>query len=351
MYSNYLGGGLPGSGKSWTSRNVAAPFMLDPDARIFVANGKGCGAWKPLQNIAGEHYIMGCRVEAMERLARMLDMIIDEMDRRNVHAERKGASKVVPEDGFAPWLVIVDELQNYTGCSIPSEIKRGSKTLTWGEVVTEKLVTIAKTARSSAIILALMTQKPGEKSLPTDLRDSIGTRFANRVGNATTSFQILGLTTKDGVDASTLPARHTGIGILVPDAELAGAVAGYPTLRPYTINDADWTRLGERAYALRRAAGTHGYLRLSEQDAAPLPDLLAAILRHVEGMTDEDRVPSRELWPYAPGLNETRFGWQLRRWGAPTGRGKGNVGPSGPLVGDLRKVAQRIREGGPIEVL
>lgn len=352
MYSNYLGGGLPGSGKSWTGRAVAAPFLLDPDARTFVANGKGDGAWKPLQAICGDYYILGTREQAMQRTADMLDMIIDEMDRRNAHAERKGTSKIVPEDGFPPWLVIVDELQFYTGCSIPSDVKRGSKTLTWGEVVTDRLIILAKGARSSAIVLALMTQKPGEKSLPTDLRDSIGTRFANRVGNATTSMQILGLTTQDGVDASTLPAKHTGIGILKPDAELGNQVAGYPTLRPYTIDDRDWQWLGERGYALRREAGTHGYLRLSEEDAQPLPPLLEKILEHVEHLSDGDRVASRELRRQLEiaDKDETKFGRQLRTWGCPSGQDRSGQ-PKGPKVGDIRTAAQRIREGGDINLV
>lgn len=350
MYSNYLGGGVPGSGKSWTGRAVAAPFMLDPSARVFVANGKGCGAWKPLQAIAGDFYLLGTRGETMQRLADMLDMVIDEMDQRNAYAEQKGASKIVPQDGFPPWLVIVDELQFYTGCSTPSGIKRGNKELTWGEVVTDKLIILAKGARSSAIILALMTQKPGEKSLPTDLRDSIGTRFANRVSNATTSMQILGLTTADGVDASTLPAKHTGIGILKPDAELANAVSGYPVLRPYTIDDADWKRLGERAYELRREAGTHGYVRLSEQDAVPLPELLQAILDEVAELGPDDRVPSRQLRVnHAPEMSDKKFGSQLRKWGCPTGRDNGKQA-MGPKVRDIRAAAQRIREGGRIEV-
>jgi hypothetical protein len=347
LYSNYLGGGLPGSGKSWTSRVPVAPFLLDPQARLFIANGKGDAAWEATRNSCQE-YIRGSRVEDAWALVALLDKVIAEMEERYANSS---ASKVVPEDGLPPWLVAIDELQNYTTISDPAEqTVWGKKNATLGLLIVSKLAYIAKNARASAIILMALTQKPDNVSLPSALRDQFGTRFSNRVGNRHVSEMILGKSPVDGVDSSTLPSRHKGIGILVPDAELATGISGYPIVMPHTIDDMDWQRLGDRAYALRREAGTHGRMRGTEADAYPLPPLLERIHSHIAHLADEDRVASSELrLAYAPDMSEKAFGGQLRRWGAPTGRAPGNKGPSGPLVGDLRRVAQRIREGGKIE--
>jgi S-DNA-T family DNA segregation ATPase FtsK/SpoIIIE len=343
MYSNLLLGGSPGSGKGWTARVAAAPFVLDPDARLFIANGKSSGDWKPLQGICGPDYVMGTTEPAMQRVSAMLDVLIEEMLRRNTYTEEHGVSKIVPQDGFAPWLAIFDEVHKHTGCTIPSGITRGRKELTWGEVVTEKLTTLVKEARSSAIVVVLMTQKPGAKAIPTDLRDPIGTRFSCRVGNSTTSEQVLGMTCKDGVDASTLPAKHRGIGILVPDAELNNLVDGYPTLRPDTIDDTDFAQLGARGLRLREEAGTVP----APPAEHPIPELLAKILDHAADTPDDQRVSSLELINcYAPGTAAKTFAKTLRGWGCPTGRHPSGKGPSGPLAGDIRHAAHRIRTTG-----
>jgi S-DNA-T family DNA segregation ATPase FtsK/SpoIIIE len=350
MYSNYLGGGMPGSGKSFTARVVAAPFILDPDVRMFCANGKGDGAWEAIKDICVD-YIRGAREDDGWHLVAMLDKVIVEMYDRYDYTTANGLSKIRPEHGRPPWAVIIDELQQYTGLSeITDQTIWGKKNATLGMVIAYKLTELAKLARASGIILVMLTQKPSDKSLPLELRDQISTRFSNRVSNRHVSEMILGKSTSDGVDASTLSQKHKGIGILVPDMEEA-PFDGYPTVRPYLITDAEWEELGRKGKALRREAGTEGWSRGSEADAYPLPELLEAIVELVDDMRDDQRPASRVLREeLAPEMTATAFGLQLKKWGCPTGRDNGKQA-MGPLVGDIRKAAQRIREGGRVEVL
>lgn len=351
MYSNYLGGGLPGSGKSFTARVVAAPYILDPNTRVFCANGKGDGAWEAIRELC-IRYIRGGRVDDGWAVAAMLDEVLEEMYERYEFTTDQGVSKIGPEHGFAPWLVIVDELQQYTTLSeITTETVWGKKNATLGLVITAKLVELGRLARASGIILVGLTQKPSDNALPSDLRDQFSTRYANRVGNHHTSTQVLGKSPADGVDASKLPTRYKGIGILVPDMEEC-PVAGYPVVRPYLIDDADWEGIGRRGTNLRRQAGTLGLLRGSMASAQPLPELLEAILELLEGVDDATRVAANDIREaLAPDMTETAFGLQLRKWGCPSTQDAGKRGARGPFAGDVRTVVQRIRAGGPVELL
>lgn len=345
--SNFLGGGKPGAGKSFSARPVLAPYILDPEVRIFVANGKGDPAWEALKDLSAK-YIRGAEDDQVWEFLEIVETLIEEMKRRYATITE---SKVTKGTGFAPWLFAIDEVQEYLGSTIATDLEaRGKKKARLGLVIDDRLTTLARLARAAGLVIVMLTQRPDDTVMSLALRSMFGTRFANKVATDHNSKMILGQS-GPGKDASKLPAKYKGLGILVPDGETV-SIEGTPMCRPYFISDDDWRTLGKRGYDLRRRSGTHGYLRLSEQDARPLPELLQAIVDRVEGMADDERVASTELrMELAPDMNPTAFGRQLGKWGCPSGRNAGNQGPRGPLVGDIRRVAQRIREGGPVEVL
>lgn len=366
LYSNMLLGSKPGSGKTYAARCAVAPYILDPKVRIFAANGKGDPAWDAIQDVA-VRFIRGRRDEHARALDAMLAEVIAEMDDRFLHHMQ--GSKVTEDEDLPLILVAIDELQNYTANGTPGQPVRGQRA-TLGQNIAEKLIDIIKNGRAAGVVLVMVTQKPSDVSLPTELRSQVGTRWAGRVMDYHTSNMILGqnLSTQ-GYDASEISAKHPGLGILVPDMEenlLPEELDDFPRVRTYLCDDADWKSLCARGRVLREQEGTlegeaAGEAAPGDQDVLdeelgeiveqPLPDLLESIYDFAHGMRDSDRLATTELVErFEPESNTKVLGGQLRRWGAPTGR-TGGRGPSGPLVGDVRRAVERIRSGGPENVL
>lgn len=365
MYSNMLIGSKPGAGKTFTARCVAAPYILDPTVPIYVANGKFDGAWAPLKDFA-TRYVRGRSDEQARAVLDMLRDVQAEMDRR--FTDHMGdRSKVVESMGLPPMLVIVDELQNYTTNGAPTdELLRGKKA-TLGQWIDHYLVDIAKNGRAAGIILVLITQRPSDESLSTELRAQVGTRFALKTMDYHTSNMILGNVSKLGIDASIIDARHRGLGIFQPDMEegtVDDDLGDYAKVRTYLCEDDDFAAMCAKGYALRASEGTlpkevdvhedsadKEPTPMPEPEALPIPDLLESILDFTADLDDRERVSSTELHERFVGeeMTTTAFGLQLRKWGCPSGR-DGATGPRGPLVGEIRLAAQRIRDGGSAEV-
>lgn len=366
VYSNMLLGAKPGAGKTFAARCAVAPYILDPAVRIFAANGKPDPAWDAIAQVAVQ-FIRGRRDEQAMAVNAMLQRVIDEMDDRFIN--HMTGSKVTEQDGLPLVLVVIDELQNYTANGMPCEEKLRGKAATLGEHISAKLVDIIKNGRAAGVILVMATQKPSEQSLPTELRSQIGTRWAGKVMDYHTSNMILGsnLSTQ-GYDASQIATRHRGLGILVPDMEediLGEELDEFPRVRTYLCDDADWNTMCARGRELRIAEGTlegEADGEKAEPILAPgelegeiveqaLPDLLETIFDFCHALSDGDRLSTNELVQrFEPESNTKVLGGQLRRWGAPTGR-TGGRGASGPLVGDIRRAVERIRSGGPENVL
>jgi S-DNA-T family DNA segregation ATPase FtsK/SpoIIIE len=351
LYSNYLGGGKPASGKTFAARSVAAPFILDHDVDLYCANGKGDPAWDAIEPLC-EVFICGRSDDHARRVSEMLDRVRDEMNDRMTNRRRMTGSQIEPGDGLRLLAVIIDELQNYTTNGQPCDKRVYGRKATVGQYIDFQLTDIVKNGRCAGVILIEMTQKPSEKSLCTDHRDQVGTRFCTKVMTYQTSNMILGASlSKFGYDASQLPGKHRGLGILVPDMEenvLDDAIGDNPTVRPYFISDEDWRDLCARGLRLREEAGTTP----TPVTEYPLPEVLQQILDHVQHDTDDTRVSSVELMNlFDPHAGVTKFGIQLRKWGCPCGREPGNKGRSGPVVGDIRRAAERIRTTGVVDVV
>jgi S-DNA-T family DNA segregation ATPase FtsK/SpoIIIE len=348
--SNYLGGGKPNSGKSFSARSGAAPFILDPRVPVYCANGKGDPAWEAVGKLAVT-YIRGSLEDDAHRVNKMLDDLIAEMQRR--YLNELSESKLSESEGLPLILCIIDELQEYTSCPEQTRETVYGKKATLGKVIDFKVGRLAKLGRAAGVVLMTMMQKPDDGALSSSSRDQFGTRVCNKVMTYQHSNMVLGGNPSTlGFDASKLPPQHKGLAIFAPDMTadvLDGRDLGsYLTIRPYLIDDDPWKQLCDRGRALREQAGTlTGHAAHTEPVEHPLPQLLQQIVDHIADMADDERVSSLELIAcYTRDVTPQLFGRQLRRWGCPSGRNRDGRGPSGPIVGDVRAAAHRIRTTG-----
>lgn len=282
--NHMLIGASPNAGKSYAGRCAAVPFILDPLTKLYIADGKGSRTWAAAARCA-EHYISDALDPdaAAMRLIQMLNGCIAEMRLRNA-TKIQGAelNEMRSRDAADPlplMLIIVDELQEFTGNTAPDP-DSNVKGQTLGKTVTERLTTIGKLYRSAGAILLLLTQRPSKESMSTDLRAVLLTRFALRTRDRWTSDMILGpefssrgyCTASDEGGASLLQ----GVGILANDSDDApDAVKGYPTLRTYEVSDADWDAACARGAALRgrdALSDAPGDAAMHGRDAGPEGD-------------------------------------------------------------------------------
>jgi S-DNA-T family DNA segregation ATPase FtsK/SpoIIIE len=297
MWSSLLVGARPRRGKTAASRVAAAPFVLDPTVSIRCFDGKGGRDWIATRPIC-DQYVVGADDEAVEALLQALSELKRDVERgfallRELPEDECPDNKVTEEITSNPRyklpvrLVIIDELQNYITAGQGAPRQRGEQTI--GEKIADRLVWLAKNGPALGVILLLITQRPSSESLPTELRSQIGTRFGLKVDDWRSSNMILGDSKNtEGYDCSKLLGTP-GVGILVPDGELAGLDMGNPTLRTYYLNAAEWRLLCERGAELR---GVAAGLSVPEPDddiveAEVVPHDLDAVL---EAISEGDRI-------------------------------------------------------------
>jgi S-DNA-T family DNA segregation ATPase FtsK/SpoIIIE len=228
----------------------------------------------------------------------------------------------------------------------------------------------------------LATQRPDSKTIPSQLRAVLGSRFALRVMDWRDSNIILGeqMNTR-GYDSSKLLPSHKGVGILRPDGETdAGADVLAMTVRCDYMPNPDWRAICERGRVLREAAGTldghatgqppapavdaasviralgSGPVR-DEADAergevGGLPEPLASVVAHLgDDLLRRPFVPTAELVA-ALDVEPTAFGRGMAELGCPPRPGRitsadGSVRQvRGYHTADVRAAVERYR-GGP----
>jgi S-DNA-T family DNA segregation ATPase FtsK/SpoIIIE len=147
------------------------------------------------------------------------------------------------------------------------------------------LTWLARKGPAAGILLVLATQRPDSKTIPSNLRAVLGSRFALRVMDWRDSNIVLGeqMNTR-GYDSSRLLASHKGVGILRPDGETeAGADVLAMTVRTYYMPNEDWRLICQQGRALREAEGTlTGHA--AGQDTRPVLDH-AAVAKAIGGGT------------------------------------------------------------------
>ncbi|PXY23854.1 cell division protein FtsK [Prauserella coralliicola] len=285
VWTSLLIGAIPRQGKTFAARLAAAGLLLDPHARLYVADFKAGKDWDAAARVA-HRFLSGDETEHVLALRDWLIELVGEVQRRyrrirDLDDSVCPESKVTPDMsrdtdlGMPVTALFVDEVQVALEDRTPITVQ--GKRLTTGEYIGELLTWLAKKAPAAGVILALATQRPDSKTIPSGLRAVLGSRFALRVMDWRDSNIVLGeqMNTR-GYDSSRLLASHKGVGILRPDGETdAGADVLAMTVRTYFMPNDDWRTICERGRTLRESAGTlTGHA--AGQDIPPLVDHASA---------------------------------------------------------------------------
>lgn len=207
--TNILIGGIPGSGKTFTTRLFPAAAALDPTVRLIFADGKGGADLMPFEQIA-HWFVAGERGAAVSGLDKMLLGLIDDMEwrydrlRTFARAGMVRESKITPAIARNPELamplvmVVIDEVQTYF--DHPQH----------GEAIKASVIKLVRQGRAVGITFVLTTQRPDHKTIPTNLRDIIGTRLCHRVDGLISAKMILGDTLPAGLEPWTIQRHQVG---------------------------------------------------------------------------------------------------------------------------------------------
>lgn len=308
IWSSLLVGAIPRMGKTFAARLPALAAALDPFVDLIVFDGKGGKDWKAFERVA-YRYGSGVRAVIVELLLQTLRELQAEMNRRyevlqglpdDICPEGKitPALSRNPTLNMQPILVAIDEFQRY--------LEHG----TYGEAIKEVIDDLVKTGPAVGIMFDVATQKPDGKTIPTKIRDNIGTRFALKVMTIQSSEVVLGAGTREaGLDASKFQRSHKGVGILLgaDDGELADA--GAQTVRTHLADLPVVSTICERGRDLRIAAGTLTGHAAGEQIEERVT---ISVLDDVAGVfaRGEDRLWSEEICERLAEVNADAYsGW------------------------------------------
>jgi S-DNA-T family DNA segregation ATPase FtsK/SpoIIIE len=293
IWTSFLCGSVPRKGKTNILRLIAAAAALDPHVQLIIADGKGGADWLPFEKVA-HWYASGVRGGVVEALADVLEGLIPEMDRRYktikdlVRKDRSLApdAKITPAISRSKahrmplLLVILDEFQEFTAVE------------DLGPRIIKALMTLGKVAPGAGIMIAIGTQKPDEKAIPTGLRDQFVSRAALHVPAWQVSDVILGAgARRDGADASTIAPSHLGVAVFKGAGDDSSIDHAGVKVRTHYADLPDLDVILDRARELRIAAGTLTGMAAGEDliAEAPAPHLLEDVLAAFHG-------EGAELW-------------------------------------------------------
>lgn len=337
VWTSLLIGAIPRQGKTMAERLATAGLVLDPHARLYVADFKSGKDWRAVEQVA-HRFMAGDDSEHVLVLLDWLDELVEDVQqryRRMQHLDDVTCpeSKVTPAMsrdrslGMPITALIVDEVHVALEDRTPVVVQ--GKRLTAGERVGELLTWLAKKAPAAGVVIVLATQRPDSTTIPSKLRAVLGSRFALRVMDWRDSNIVLGdqMNTR-GYDSSRLLPSHKGVGILRPDGETqSGTDVLALTVRTFYMPNDDWRVICERGRALREAEGTltgqaTGRDPLPVRDHAPvaeagrrsggrLPEPLVSVARYLgEDLQEREFVPTAELVE-ALDVEPTMFGKEM----------------------------------------
>ncbi|MFG3510233.1 FtsK/SpoIIIE domain-containing protein [Streptomyces sp. NPDC047821] len=239
-----LFGGEPGSGKSGAANDLLLAAALDPTVRMYLADGKAGADITPFEPIATMYDTDG----NPERLLEILDHIWGaEIPERRALAKEHGSRKLTEEMAavdprVCQAVLLVDEWSSY-GAAAERKTREEMERL---------LRLIVQQGRALGIITLAATQKPDSDSVPTGIRDILSIRWAMRCMTPEASDTILGKGyAANGHNAQRILKSQRGVGIF-----MSGEAAEPELSRSDYYDDDEVALLLERAYALRKEAGT-----------------------------------------------------------------------------------------------
>ena len=288
MFLSVIIGSVPRMGKTVLLRLILLIAALDPRAEVHVFDLKGTGDHSALEHVA-YRYRCGDEDPDISYIRAALRAIRDEMRRRaavirQLPKDLCPDSKVTPELasktalGLHPIVIGIDE------CHVLFEHP------TDGSELAQLCEDLVRRGPAVGIIVALATQRPDAKSIPTGISANAVLRYCLKVIGHEANDMILGTGAyKSGLRATTLSFRDKGIGYLAGEGDDPRIV------RAANINGIDADRIALRARAARITAGLlAGYATghdTTNADTEPadtvLADVLAVIPEDVEKLWSE----------------------------------------------------------------
>lgn len=272
-----LFGGEPGSGKSGAANDLLLAAALDPTVRMYLADGKAGADITPFESIATMYDTDGDPERLLEILQHIWNVEIPE---RRALAKEHGSRKLTEDMAAVDprvclAVLLVDEWSSY-GAAAERKTREEMERL---------LRLIVQQGRALGIITLAATQKPDSDSVPTGIRDILSIRWAMRCMTPEASDTILGKGyAANGHNAQRILKSQRGVGIF-----MSGEAAEPELSRSDYYDDDEVALLLERAYALRKEAGT--------LPAAAEPDILDHLLKAATG-TGRGNVTRAEVFAH-----------------------------------------------------
>jgi S-DNA-T family DNA segregation ATPase FtsK/SpoIIIE len=360
MFASVIIGSIPRMGKTFLLRLLLLIAALDPRAEIHAYDLKGTGDLSPLEAVA-HRYRAGDDEEDIAYALTHMRALREDMRRRtkvirNLDRAICPENKVTPELASKPSLGLHPIVIGVDECQVWFEHKQ------YGEELEEICTDIVKRGPATGIMLALATQRPDSKSIPTGISANAVLRMCLKVMGQTENDMVLSTSAyKNGTRATMFDFEDKGIFYL-------SGQGGAPRItRSFNINAPAAEAICARARALRERAGTLTGHALGEvpADTGPRFDLLADIAAVVtEPKLWGETVVTRlaELRPDAYGawaglepedraaqLTTALRPYDIRTgqvWGtAPDGKGANRRGIT--LADITKAITDRNRNGGP----
>lgn len=295
---NVLIGSLPGQGKTASVRVLVSGASLDPTAELWLHENKGTGDLEAFERVS-HRYVSGIEDEAIEYAADSLALLRKEVMRRSA-ALKAIPAELRPDKRVTRQIANMRQVRLHPLVGVFDECQNLFAHKEFGEQAGEDAEFVIKLGRALGVTLILATQRPDKASLPTGVSGNVSIRFCLRVAGQVENDMILGTSAyKNGYRATTFrPEVDAGIGYL------GGASAIPLVVRTAYVDGPASERIAQRAYALRKAAGTltgHAAAEAPER-TTPSFDILADVLTVVPASEEKvwgERIASRlaELRP------------------------------------------------------
>jgi S-DNA-T family DNA segregation ATPase FtsK/SpoIIIE len=269
MFVAVIIGAIPRMGKTFALRELLIIAALDPRTELHAYDLKGTGDLDPLETVAHRHAV-GEDDDPIDYALSDLRSLRDELRRR------AKLIRTLAKDGLCPENKVTPDLASKQSLGLHPIVIGVDECQVWfehpdhgGEF--EAICTdLVKRGPALGMILALATQRPDAKSLPTGISANASTRFCLKVNGQLENDMVLGTSKyKQGVRATTFSWEDKGIGYLIgegSDARIVRTVAGLDTEKA--------TTLLAYARALRHQAGT-----LTGHALGDTPDIEASTRR------------------------------------------------------------------------
>jgi S-DNA-T family DNA segregation ATPase FtsK/SpoIIIE len=285
---HHLTGATSNMGKTWFERLKALGLALDPVVELRIADLKGGKDWAMFQPRC-HTLIRGGGEDEVEATMDMLDDVLTEMHRRYDELKRRGwvyDKKLARRkgSGFHPIYVFVDECQTLYahGKGRDGRLIGGKKddARAWRTVKA-----LEDKARAVGIHICQATQRPDDRTLPAQVRESVHVRASLYVPKQSTAEMILGDAADRGARPQDLrPDKDKGVVVLAGEVEDIPTGSAFTIVRTHAVNDEEAAQVIARAVALRERRGITAEVEEEEQPPAAI-DELADIATVMDGET------------------------------------------------------------------